>query len=52
MTKFMLDKYVEYLPHVGPIKTYSKKMYMWKSIAEELQTDLGVIKTWTQVDNR
>lgn len=33
-TKYVLDKYFEYSPLVGPLKKYSKELQMWKAIAD------------------
>ena len=51
-TVFILNKYAEYLPRVGPMKKYKTKKVMWQTIAEELETVLSVTKTSVQCENR
>lgn len=48
----LLDRYARYLSSVGPMKRFRHKKAMWQQIAEEIYTELGVVKTADQCLNR
>lgn len=51
-TKFILDKYSNYLELVGPMKKFKNKKTMWLQIAQDLSIDLSITKTFIQCENR
>eukprot|EP00102_Acyrthosiphon_pisum_P015449 XP_008186008.1 PREDICTED: uncharacterized protein LOC100573369 [Acyrthosiphon pisum] len=51
-TSFMLEKYAEYLPKVGPLKLFLKKKDLWQQISVDLINELNVTKNAIQVENR
>lgn len=51
-TRFLLDKYAEYLELVGPMKKFKTKKIMWMQIAEDIEKTLGLRKTYIQCENR
>jgi len=51
-TRLLLDKYVEYLELVGPMKQFKNKKLMWLEISKDLEKNLGVQKTSIQCENR
>ncbi|KAF5306256.1 hypothetical protein FQA39_LY08954 [Lamprigera yunnana] len=50
-TKYLLDKYETYLPHLGPLKRLKKK-YLWVAISDDLKRILNINKTSLQCENR
>lgn len=40
-TKFILDKYKEHIPNVGPMKKFRTKKLMWEQIKDEMESDHG-----------
>ncbi|RLU21200.1 hypothetical protein DMN91_005573, partial [Ooceraea biroi] len=51
-TRFILDKYADYLELVGPMKKFKNKKVMWMQIAKDMETVLGIQKTYIQCENR
>lgn len=51
-TVFILDKYYECLPEVGPMKQFRLKKDMWVKIAAEVNTQYSTNRTGTQIENR
>lgn len=52
MTKFMLEKYGQFMNFIGPMKKFKRKLDMWKQIAKDMEEELGVKCTHTQIENR
>eukprot|EP00102_Acyrthosiphon_pisum_P019022 XP_016656232.1 PREDICTED: uncharacterized protein LOC100570229 [Acyrthosiphon pisum] len=52
MTKFMLEKYGQLMNFIGPMKKFKRKLDMWKQIAKDMEEELGVKCTHTQIENR
>lgn len=48
----MLDKYGNWMNFVGPMKKFKRKIDMWKQIAKDMEDELGVKLTHTQIENR
>lgn len=51
-TRFLLDKYADYLELVGPMKQFKNKKLMWIEIAKDLETVLDIRKTYIQCENK
>lgn len=51
-TKLLLDKYEQYLALVGPMKQFKCKKNMWIQIAEDIKTEINIIRTATQCENQ
>lgn len=51
-TRFVVDKYADYLELVGPIKKFKNKKIMWIQIAKDVEAVLGIQKTYIQCENR
>ncbi|CAL1672959.1 unnamed protein product [Lasius platythorax] len=51
-TRLLLDKYADYLELVGPMKQFKNKKLMWMEIAKDLETVVGIKKTYIQCENR
>ncbi|XP_032675598.1 uncharacterized protein LOC116846178 [Odontomachus brunneus] len=51
-TRFILNKYSEYLQSVGPMKKFKNKKIMWIEISKNVETVLGIYKTYIQCENR
>ncbi|XP_071573553.1 uncharacterized protein [Temnothorax nylanderi] len=51
-TKFLLDKYGQYMVMIGPMKQFKTKKTMWEKIAMDLKNIFGVSKTSLQCKNR
>lgn len=51
-TRLLLDKYADYLELVGPMKKFKNKKIMWIQIAKDIETVLGIQKTYIQCENR
>jgi len=50
--KLLLEKYDEYVDHVGPMKTFKNKKSMWEKISSDILENLGSLKTGAQCENR
>ncbi|EZA46671.1 hypothetical protein X777_03601, partial [Ooceraea biroi] len=48
-TRFILDKYADYLELVGPMKKFKNKKVMWMQIAKDMETVLGIQKTYKKI---
>jgi len=48
----MLEKYGQLMNLIGPMKKYKRKIDMWKQIAKDMEEELGVKFTHTQIENR
>lgn len=51
-TRYILDKYYEYLAEVGPLKKFRLKKNMWAQIAKEINEKYNSCKTATKIENR
>lgn len=51
-TKLLLDKYEQYLALVGPMKQFKCKKAMWMQIAEDIKTEINIVRSATQCENR
>lgn len=50
-SKYLLDKYFEYSPLVGPMRRFKTKKIMWEKISSKMM-EFGWEKTPIQVENR
>ena len=50
--KLLLEKYDEYVDHVGPMKMFKNKKAMWEKISTDIVETLGSLKTGAQCENR
>merc|ERR1712071_594560 len=48
----LLEKYDEYVDHVGPMKTFKNKKSMWEKISSDILENLGSLNTGAQCENR
>lgn len=51
-TRFLLDKYEQYLPVVGPMKQFKCKKSMWMQISNDIATELNIVRSSVQCENR
>jgi len=51
-TRLLLDKYEQYLPLVGPMKQFKCKKSMWIQISNDIATELNIVRSSVQCENR
>ncbi|XP_050452128.1 uncharacterized protein LOC126851831 [Cataglyphis hispanica] len=51
-TCLLLDKYEQYLPLVGPMKQFKCKKSMWIQISNDIATELNIVRSSVQCENR
>lgn len=51
-TRLLLDKYEQYLPIIGPMKRFKCKKSMWIQISNDISTELNIVRSDVQCENR
>lgn len=51
-TRLLLDKYEQYLPLIGPMKQLKSKKSMWIQISNDISTELNILRSAVQCENR
>lgn len=51
-TKWLLDKYAENMSEVGPKKRFRNKKCIWELLAEQMEAELKIKKSFEQLANR